>query len=202
MGVSDKGLREVLRRHIEIMQREQLNTDDEQEQVGDVRDSGGKRGIVDLMLWRDIPQARQRVEKLVVELKRPSVAIGDAQLSQIERYALAVSGDVKYNKVDARWDFIIVGATLAPYVETKTQERNRPPGCTLDTGTVKVWAKTWGEVIGDAEQRLKFVQKALDYEATHDGGLQYLRDTYESFLPPMLADGAVAPAAGATTPSD
>lgn len=80
---SEMGLTNVLR---------EVVGDDIALEVDLIRDGGtvllpdGKRGRVDLLLQRTIlgPDEQHR---LVVELKRPSVLLGDAELTQVKRYA-------------------------------------------------------------------------------------------------------------------
>jgi hypothetical protein len=51
----------------------------------------GKRGRVDLLLERTLVAPDQQFHRLVVELKRPSVRLGDAELTQVKRYARALA---------------------------------------------------------------------------------------------------------------
>jgi hypothetical protein len=61
---------------------------------------GKARGIVDLMLSRAARRHRANdIEHLVVELKAPKVGIGADEITQIKRYALAVSEDERFHTV-------------------------------------------------------------------------------------------------------
>ena len=64
------------------------------------------------MLARAVPQGHQRHEHLVVELKAPSVVIGDNELTQIKNYAKAVVRNPQFERLDVRWDFVVVSTDL------------------------------------------------------------------------------------------
>ena len=53
-------------------------------------------------------------------------------------------------------------------------------------------ARTWGEIIDDCKERLKFVSDKLDYLATSDAGLDYLRKLHSAAIPPVLRSRAAA----------
>jgi hypothetical protein len=55
---------------------------------------------------------------------------------------------------------------------------------------LRVWARTWGEIIEDAKHRLKFVRSQLEYHPDADQALAFLREKYPSYLPAQLAEGA------------
>jgi hypothetical protein len=63
----------------------------------------------------------------------------------------------------------------------------RPPGVVFQGQGICVWAKTWSQVIDDCRQRLKFVEANLEIQSTRDAAVDYLRQTYERFLPKTLA---------------
>jgi hypothetical protein len=51
-----------------------------------------------------------------------------------------------------------------------------------------VWAKTWSEVIEQCSARLRFFQDRLNYNASQNSGIQFLRDTYPKFIPSFVKD--------------
>jgi hypothetical protein len=54
----------------------------------------------------------------------------------------------------------------------------------------RIVVRTWAEVIGDADHRLKFVQASLKYESNRDQGLVSMRDKYSEYLPQEALDAA------------
>jgi Type I restriction enzyme R protein N terminus (HSDR_N) len=99
LSVDDQSLTEVLKKHIKAQERE-IEID------APVQRLDGKRGIVDLMFSRNISRAGSAErEHLIVELKRPKVAIDSSAADQIESYALAVAEDERFKDVDTKWVF-------------------------------------------------------------------------------------------------
>ncbi|MDQ0763893.1 ATP-binding protein [Streptomyces canus] len=148
----------------------------------------GTNPIPDLVLTRTCEIAQDRVENIVVELKRPSEVIGADELTQIEKYALAVMRDERFNKPNVSWDFWIIGNTLDEFAESRRNQTGLPFGYIQRTDRHRVQVRTWSEVINDARHRLKFVERSLDYRANHDDGVEYLRSKHAQFLPPSLSD--------------
>jgi hypothetical protein len=81
LWVNDKSLTQVLRKHKELLDPEIVIEEP-------VKVIGQARGIVDLMLSRTVRRHRaDDIEHLVVELKAPSVSIGDKEIIQTNKYA-------------------------------------------------------------------------------------------------------------------
>ena len=109
LSVDDQSLTQVLKKHAES-----LNLDVNFEKP--VLKSDGKRGIIDLMLSRKIQLVGTKVqEHLVIELKRPKAIIGSDEISQIEKYALAVARDERFNSASVNWEFWLVGNDMDEY---------------------------------------------------------------------------------------
>jgi hypothetical protein len=184
LSVDDESLTSVLHKHIKELGRDELAPDVTEE----VLRADGSRGIVDLMFSQVIPQPLKRREHLVVELKRPSVKIGNTEISQIESYAFAVAADERFSKTDTTWSFWLVSNELHEYAEQRARQLHMPPGLIYDGDGIQIWVKTWAELIEDCHQRLKFVQENLDYRSTRDHAVEYLREAYQRFLPGLLAE--------------
>lgn len=179
----DEPLTKVLRKYLQL-----LGEDVELADSGPVLRHDGTKPIPDLVLTRTAAIAQDRVENLVVELKRPSVVIGSDEVTQIEKYALAVTRDERFNKPNVTWDFWIIGNSLDEFAESRRQQSTMPLGYIQHTDKYRVQVRTWSEVLNDARHRHKFVEKSLDYQAGHDDGVEYLRRTHAQYLPPSLAD--------------
>jgi Histidine kinase-, DNA gyrase B-, and HSP90-like ATPase len=195
LAVDDEGLSAVLQQHIKILGREVAAEDVEPAALED-----GSRAIVDLLLAAAVPLPTQQHEHLVVELKRPSLKLGHEELTQISRYADAVARDARFNKVDVRWNFWLIGTEMSEYVQGQASQPHLPPGVVsrpLD-GRVTIWVKTWSQILDDCEHRLKFVKEKLDYRSSRDAGVEYLRQQHEKYLPEALRS---SPAPASPTPA-
>jgi hypothetical protein len=181
LAVDDKSLNEVLAQHRQILG--EVTTDDQP-----VLDADGKVRIIDLMFGASMKQARNRREHLVVELKRPSIKLGANELTQITRYAVAVTTDPRFNIKDVDWDFWVVSDDMDDYAIEVTNKDGFPPGMyhRSKEGNVRVWAVLWAEIIENASHRLKFVQEQLNYAITTDDAISYLQQAYQQFLPKSL----------------
>ena len=195
LAVDDESLTTVLKRHIGLLGRSELA---EQVEVDPVTDLEGHNRIVDLMLARSLGQSRNRREHLVIELKRPSVNVGDDEAAQIRKYATAVADDPRFNSVDVQWDFIVVSTDVvgSPRIERVSQDR--PYGQLMNANGIRVWVLTWGEVIDAAQHRLKFVRSHLEYEPSSAQAIQYLRETHAKYLPPVVLEAVPADGGGDT----
>jgi hypothetical protein len=58
----------------------------------------------------------------------------------------------------------------------------------VDDPLFRVWVKTWGQIIDDCRARLRFFQERLNYSASADTGLEYLRKIHRKYLPDVLAE--------------
>jgi hypothetical protein len=183
LAVDDEGLGAVLEQHIKLLGRERTAADLDPALLED-----GSRAIVDLLFAQTIPLATQQHEHLVVELKRPSLTLGHEEVTQIERYAQAVARDPRFDKVNVRWNFWLVGTSMDDFVAGRATQAHLPSGVVsqpLD-GRVTVRVKTWSQILDDCEQRLKYVRERLAYRSTRDAGVEYLRLHHQKFLPELL----------------
>ena len=177
LACSDKDLNEVLRRHL-------MNFNIELTDNKPVKIKGKKRGIVDLMFASaSFPSSDKRTH-LVVELKRPSVKIGEAAIAQTKKYANAISGDDRFKHTDTNWEFWIVSNDFDTFGRNEANQENRPKGMIYHVNNIRIWGITWGEIIQKNQARLNFIQKELNYSADMASGLEYLNRVHEKYLTP------------------
>lgn len=70
-------------------------------------------------------------ENVVVELKRPTVAMGEDQLSQVKKYMQVIRKDNRFNMRNVKWTFYLVGNKFntSGYIEGELDNnRNRKTG--------------------------------------------------------------------------
>jgi len=172
VGGDDDGLRDVLKKHLAILGRDELAPDT------DVKLIDGKDGIPDLMLYRRRKADRDRFEHLVVELKRPRDALGQEETSQIKKYAFTVAKDERFNTAKCHWEFWLLGNDLDDFVVQETSSDNLPTGCLFDGNGVRIWVRRWADVLSDARARYEFFREQLTVEASHAKGLETLKARY------------------------
>jgi hypothetical protein len=181
----DEDLTSVLRSHLSVLgkDRSELAPDVDEK----VLDADGKNAIVDLMLSQRVPTATDAKRKhLVIELKRPSQPINDDVINQTKKYARAVAADPRFKDTGTEWDFVAISNNITPDAEIESTQRDRPVGLVAEYDELKarVWVKTWGQVMQEAEGRLTFYRRKLGYQANEAQALEYLR----TMNPDLLSD--------------
>lgn len=175
---SEQTLEEVLEKHRVLLGKREDDPDP-------VLLPDGKRGRIDLMFHRAVQPRTGEYDYLIVELKRPSQKIDAEVLTQIEKYAIAVATDERFNGMKIRWTFMAVSNSLDAYAKKKARQRGAPKGRVHDDAeqNITVWAKEWSEIIDDAKARLAFVNKQLEYQADRDSAKEYLKKAHGKFIP-------------------
>jgi hypothetical protein len=184
LTVADQSLNEVLIKHLEMLGRSP-GEDFESEVVR----PDGSRGIVDLMLAREIPQPDPLLrEYLIIELKRPSQKINAKIIEQIKSYAIAVAEDERFRDTKTRWIFWAIANDVVPESRRSLTQRDRPFGLIHDDVelNLRVWAKPWSTIIDDCRARMNFYKKGLEYDASNESALGYLQKVYDKYLPTIL----------------
>jgi Histidine kinase-, DNA gyrase B-, and HSP90-like ATPase len=174
----DEDLTSVLQSHLSVLGRAELSPDP-------VFDVDGDAGIVDLMLSRRVPTATDHDRKhLVVELKRPNQPINEEVLSQIKKYAKAVAADHRFVASGVEWDFLAISNSFTRDAEMDARQSGKPRGLVAeyDEPKIRVWAKTWGQIIQEAEGRLTFYRRRLEYQANEPEALKYLKSINVDYL--------------------
>ena len=136
-------------------------------QTEPVFDADGKARIVDLMLSQRLPTSTDEERKhLVIELKRPSQPINEDVINQIKKYAKAVALDDRFKNSSVEWDFLAVSNNFTRDAELEAKQTGKPRGLVLeiDEPKIRVWAKTWGQIIDESQGRLTFFKRGLEYE--------------------------------------
>ncbi len=184
IGADEKSLNSVLSAHVSILGRQQIVTDPTY-----VTDLDGRDRYLDLLLYRQYPQSIPgQFEHLVVELKRPSKKLGKKEINQIEEYAYAIDSDDRFDKNTTQWTFLLVGNGLDAFAQNKCQSTDRKPGH-IQAGRVNIWVRPWADLLAEAKWRYEFFRKRLEYEATTEDAMGYLREKYSQYFP----DGHTAP---------
>lgn len=185
LSVDDQSLDAVLAKHLELIRCDAEVVDTS----NNVTLLDGSHGIVDLMLSRRIPQPRsEEREHLVIELKRPSQKLTDKVLTQIKNYAFAVADDERFRDTATKWHFMAICNEMDKSVERQARNKDRPFGLIYDDDTIdmKIWVKTWAQVIDACKGRLHFFQQRLEYDSTRSDAMEYLNELYSSYLPSHL----------------
>lgn len=179
LSVDDRGLTEVLRKHVE-----KTNGDIVVDKP--VRRIDESVGIVDLMLSRSIPRNHSNeLEHLVVELKAPRIKIGQNEIRQTKDYAFAVARDERFRRLDTRWHFWVISNDIDEYGEMELNQEGRREGVIYKSNKkdidITIWIKTWAQLIEENKHRLEFIRDKLNYNIDREDALIYLKKTYAEY---------------------
>ncbi|MEV4722739.1 ATP-binding protein [Micromonospora humida] len=178
--VSDKSLDAVLDRHLSELGRDARS-------AAPVLREDGTTGIVDLMLSR-ARREHDRLRHLVVELKAPAVKAGPKELAQIKSYAVAVATDLQFRDKQTDWDFWLITADQEKSVRIEAHQKDREPGCVWDYeedgARIRVWARTWSEIIEECRDRLHFFREHLAHDPDMAQAIEYLNNTHVTGIIP------------------
>lgn len=150
----------------------------------------GSDAIPDLVLGRQLETRENFFSHLVIELKRPSHRLDDDDVTQIRSYASAITNDERFDQENSHWEFWLIGNEVKDTVDEARHQINLPVGIVQSSKKYTITVRTWAEILGDAEHRLKFVQQSLQYESDRDQGLVSMRDKYAEYLPQEALDAA------------
>jgi len=184
LWVNDKSLTQVLQKHKD-------NLDPNIVIDEPVKITGKARGIVDLMLSRSMRRHRaDDIEHMVVELKAPSVPIGDKEMTQTVKYAMAVAADERFRTVPGvRWHFWAVSNRITDYVEGMIQggpdDKRR---LVYKKDNIAVGIRTWAEIVEENRSRLQFFQEHLEYSADESAALRFLQERHKQFLEGVIEE--------------
>jgi hypothetical protein len=143
----------------------------------------GRRGRVDLLLQRTVIGPGDRQDRLVVELKRPSVRLGDEQLTQVKRYARALSGHPGAGP--SHWTFWLIGADIRDNeIGGELEQKDREWGHVIATEKYDIHVSTWGALLDKGERSLRFYREQLNYNVSQEEALRRVRERHEELLPP------------------
>ena len=184
LHVSDRSLNEVLNQHCRLLGRETPTP-------APVLREDGRRGQVDLMLSRAARLRKAERHHLVVELKRSNVVLGMIEFAQVNSYAQAVMADDRFRDTNVTWDFWLVGNAMDDSLRQLAHQHDRVPGCAVSQPTFRIWVRTWGEIIEDCQERLRFYAEQLEYQSTTEHAMDYLIREHTEAVTELVGDGTL-----------
>ncbi|MCY4020387.1 MAG: ATP-binding protein [Chloroflexi bacterium] len=111
-----------------------------------------------------------KIDSIVVELKRPSILLGEKELSQVKRFMRVIRSVNECNDPNMIWRFYLVGNDFdtSGYIEGEI-ETNRGHGepslvYSAEAKRVRIYVKKWSEIFSEFELRHKFLQDKLELD--------------------------------------
>lgn len=109
-------------------------------------------------------------ENVVVELKRPSVKLGDEEISQVKKYMRVIRSDARFNAGNVKWTFYLIGNEYdkSNFIEGELESHAHFGEEHLihsqDKGLTKIYVLKWSEVFDDYAKRHNFLMERLNLE--------------------------------------
>jgi hypothetical protein len=106
---------------------------------------------------------------VVIELKRPSIKLGDKELAQIKAYKNVIANEPQFQDETSMWDFVLIGNEISESKITAADlrsdlETNRihgEPGLVQKTGNFRIIVKTWKQILNEFELRYNEISNKL-----------------------------------------
>jgi hypothetical protein len=173
---------------------------------GPVRAVDGGARRVDLMLSAQSHE-HDRVRHLVIELKAPSVEADREQADQIDDYMQAIVGDPRFANIETTWDFFLIVRSIRGRLLSRVRQAGQPEGLysqptSFEHARVRVWVRTWSEILQEARRRLEFVKSGIDHNPSLEQALEYLRLRHGDLIPDRIVRPASMPAPTSSTAHD
>lgn len=98
---------------------------------------------------------------IVIELKKPSIKLGDNELEQIKKYKNIISATDEFIDDKTLWDFILVGNDISDSKITAANLRSDLEsnkihgefGLVQKTGNMRIYVRTWKQILNEFELR-------------------------------------------------
>lgn len=175
LGSSDKSLKTILKKHLE------LKYDDPLGESIDTSSVNGLRKIPDLFLYKtNAGHSKEELHHLIVELKRPIDPIGIDEIRQLEDYANDIVNEPSFDKGKTTWKFILVSTKIHPNAENRVRQTGKPRGqiSSMRDGHVELWVHEWAEILQPANARLEYLKEQIKFQSEHEPGANYIVKKY------------------------
>lgn len=124
---------------------------------------------LDIFAFRQTKDSHS-IENIIVELKRPSVKLGELELSQVKTYMRLIYKEPQFSSTNAKWTFILVGnqlddsGTIEGEYRTNKGWGKKDLVYHVDTNSqsYEIYVKTWSTIFDDFEMRYDFLLKKLN----------------------------------------
>ncbi|MBN1585718.1 ATP-binding protein [Candidatus Uhrbacteria bacterium] len=140
-----------------------LNSDNNDSKMNDP----DKNKEMDIFLCRQNYNTDDTIDNIIIELKKPSVKIGEKEVSQIKRYMEVVINEPRFNSRKSMWRFILIGTVFDSrgYIERETESAKphgeKHNGLIFNCDNYKVYVKKWSEIFSEFELRHRFINDRL-----------------------------------------
>lgn len=133
-----------------------------------------RRGVKNkkLRLYYDTTLMTLKIENIVIELKRPTVKLGEVEVSQVKTYMRLIYSEPRFNSPNSTWTFILVGNDFdnSGYIENEINSnktwgrKNLIQHVSNKRQNYEIYVKKWSSIFDDFEIRHKFILDKLNFK--------------------------------------
>lgn len=127
-----------------------------------------KNKEMDIFAMRQNPLGNS-IENIVIELKHPSVLLGEKEVNQVKKYMRVILSQGEFNASNMSWIFLLVGQKFnsSGYIEGEIDTNSHHGESSLifknsTKPSYKIYVKKWSEIFADFELRHKFLCNKLE----------------------------------------
>jgi len=128
-------------------------------------DHPDKNKEMDIFAVRWLPMVNE-INNIVLELKHPSVILGEKELRQVKKYMSVILEQSEFNASNMNWEFYLVGNDYNSEIsgELESAKANGEKHLVFKRTNYKIYVMKWSEVITNFELRHKFILDKLKLE--------------------------------------
>ncbi len=108
------------------------------------------------------------IDNIVVELKNPSINLGEKELSQVKNYMQVILKQDQFNGNNILWEFYLVGNDFdtSGYIEGELEnaKHHGERSLVFKHDNYKIYVKRWSEIFVELECRLEFLDQKLQLD--------------------------------------
>lgn len=179
LGTSDQSLKNLLKEHIAKLGRSELVPDIPPEAVQDLT------RIPDICLFEQIWPGYEKLEHLVIELKRPTLTLTMKEVDQIRDYAITVAKNPLFDKDRTKWHFILLGQDYDENVRNVLENQVVGEGNFYNAGNISISIMKWSRIIQDNKLKYEYLRAKLNHQLSDDPNFasDYLRTKHAELFP-------------------
>lgn len=151
-------------------------TEEDENIIAECKDKN--HDITDLFFYNKVKLGSGRSEVIIVELKSPSCAIADNEITQIERYRRDIVNSSAYPRDKVEYKIILVSSKITDNARIKLQGAptwNNPDDPFLysiynqNGWSIKLYVMEWSELIDVNRQKLSYLSDSLNVKVEDVG---------------------------------
>lgn len=146
---------EALRRYVYLLRGEDTNP---------TIDHPDKNKEMDIFMVRRL-MLNDKINCVVVELKSPTISLGEKELRQVKKYFNVIRRQSEFNAANNTWEFFLVGNRFdtSGYIEDEitNAQHHGEKSLVYKVDNYKIYVKTWSEIFNEFDIRHNFLLEKL-----------------------------------------